>query len=92
MSCNCDYLLDYFYVLSLFCSFDREILKSELICEEDSVKSTAADEEISELLLHFLSSLEKQKKKMHLSFCKTSRPWRMISKRLSEDILQEHLW
>ncbi|KAL0720269.1 hypothetical protein Bca4012_034868 [Brassica carinata] len=41
----------------------REILKSELICEEDSVKSTAADEEISELLLHFLSSLEKQKKK-----------------------------
>ncbi|XP_013636201.1 PREDICTED: protein SUPPRESSOR OF PHYA-105 1 [Brassica oleracea var. oleracea] len=41
----------------------REILKSELICVEDSVKSTAADEEISELLLHFLSSLEKQKKK-----------------------------
>ncbi|KAJ0258221.1 hypothetical protein HA466_0070490 [Hirschfeldia incana] len=41
----------------------REILKSELIFEEDSVKSTAADEEISELLLHFLSSLEKQKKK-----------------------------
>ncbi|KAF8045163.1 hypothetical protein N665_5514s0001, partial [Sinapis alba] len=40
----------------------REILKSELICEEDLVKSTAADEEISELLLHFLSSLEKQKK------------------------------
>ncbi|KAF3577103.1 hypothetical protein DY000_02028385 [Brassica cretica] len=41
----------------------REILKSELIYVEDSVKSTAADEEISELLLHFLSSLEKQKKK-----------------------------
>ncbi|CAH8362773.1 unnamed protein product [Eruca vesicaria subsp. sativa] len=41
----------------------REILKSELICEEDLVKSTAADEEMSELLLHFLSSLEKQKKK-----------------------------
>ncbi|CAN8286113.1 unnamed protein product [Cochlearia groenlandica] len=41
----------------------REILKSELICEDDSVISTAADEEISELLLHFLSSLEKQKQK-----------------------------
>ncbi|CAH2057743.1 unnamed protein product [Thlaspi arvense] len=44
-----------------FC--DREILKSELICEEDPVISTAADEEISELLLHFLSSLEEQKQK-----------------------------
>lgn len=41
----------------------RDILKSELICEDDSVKSTAAAEEISELLLHFLSSLEVQKKK-----------------------------
>ncbi|KFK37402.1 hypothetical protein AALP_AA4G252300 [Arabis alpina] len=41
----------------------REILKSELICEDDSVISTTADEEISELLLHFLSSLEAQKKK-----------------------------
>uniref|UniRef100_A0A1J3EQG6 Protein kinase domain-containing protein n=1 Tax=Noccaea caerulescens TaxID=107243 RepID=A0A1J3EQG6_NOCCA len=41
----------------------REILKSELICEDDSVISTAADEEISELLLHFLSSLEEQKQK-----------------------------
>ncbi|KAF2567197.1 hypothetical protein F2Q68_00023721 [Brassica cretica] len=41
----------------------REILKSELIYVEDSAKSTAAAEEMSELLLHFLSSLEKQKKK-----------------------------
>ncbi|KAG7570681.1 WD40-repeat-containing domain superfamily [Arabidopsis thaliana x Arabidopsis arenosa] len=41
----------------------RDILKSELICEDDSVKSTAAAEEISELLLHFLSSLEVQKQK-----------------------------
>ncbi|KAL1192176.1 Protein SUPPRESSOR [Cardamine amara subsp. amara] len=41
----------------------REILKSELICEDNSVISTAADEEISELLLHFLSSLEEQKQK-----------------------------
>nr|VDC90554.1 unnamed protein product [Brassica oleracea] len=42
----------------------REILKSELISKNhDSAISTAADEEMSELLLHFLSSLEKQKKK-----------------------------
>ncbi|EOA26343.1 hypothetical protein CARUB_v10022559mg [Capsella rubella] len=41
----------------------REILKSELIGEDNSVSSTAADEEISELLLHFLSSLEEQKQK-----------------------------
>lgn len=52
-----------FSVLSLFFFCDREILKSELICEDDSVLSTAADEEISELLLHFLSSLEEQKQK-----------------------------
>ena len=56
-------LLLSFYVLSLFFFFDREILKSELIYVEDSAKSTAAAEEMSELLLHFLSSLEKQKKK-----------------------------
>ncbi|WZY82447.1 protein SUPPRESSOR OF PHYA-105 1-like isoform X1 [Brassica napus] len=41
----------------------REILNSELISKNDSAISTAADEEMSELLLHFLSSLEKQKKK-----------------------------
>ncbi|XP_019082425.1 PREDICTED: protein SUPPRESSOR OF PHYA-105 1 [Camelina sativa] len=41
----------------------REILKSELLGEDNSVTSTAADEEISELLLHFLSSLEEQKQK-----------------------------
>ncbi|KAG2332043.1 hypothetical protein Bca52824_003223 [Brassica carinata] len=41
-----------------------EILKSELITKDDSAISTAADDEISELLLHFfLSSVEKQKRK-----------------------------
>lgn len=34
-----------------------------MICEDNSVISTAADEEMSELLLHFLSSLEAQKQK-----------------------------
>lgn len=65
MACHCvNYLSSCFVsVLSLFFFCDREILKSELICEDDSVKSTAADEEISELLLHFLSSLEEQKQK-----------------------------
>ena len=52
-----------FSVLSLLFSCDREILNSELISKNDSAISTAADEEMSELLLHFLSSLEKQKKK-----------------------------
>lgn len=59
----CEFSSCFVSFLSLFFFCDREILKSELICEDDSVKSTAADEEISELLLHFLSSLEEQKHK-----------------------------
>ena len=51
-------------LILLFFVCDREILKSELISKNhDSAISTAADKEMSELLLHFLSSLEKQKKK-----------------------------
>lgn len=47
----------------------REILQSELlckdnsVCKENSVTSAGDDEEVPELLLHFLASLEKQKQK-----------------------------
>ncbi|VVB06523.1 unnamed protein product [Arabis nemorensis] len=41
----------------------REILQSELLCKENSVSSAGDDEEVPELLLHFLASLEKQKQK-----------------------------
>ncbi|XP_010544795.1 PREDICTED: protein SUPPRESSOR OF PHYA-105 1-like [Tarenaya hassleriana] len=41
----------------------REILHSELICEDDCAIPTAAYDEVSELLLHFLTSLKEQKQK-----------------------------
>ncbi|XP_010523782.1 PREDICTED: protein SUPPRESSOR OF PHYA-105 1-like [Tarenaya hassleriana] len=58
----------------------REILKSELISHDDCTISTADDDdEVSELLLHFLTSLKEQKQKQESK-------WLQDIQTLDEDI------